>query len=73
MADSGIIISLIEPAMRQALAELCGGIDFRQCNKPIRWNGEGIGSFEFDAVSADGRVIACLSTARSLNAASGTS
>ena len=68
MAPTVFIKSFIEPAMRQALAELCGGIDFRQRKMPIRWNAEGTGSFEFDAVSADGRVIACLSTARNLNA-----
>jgi hypothetical protein len=67
MAASDFIKSLIEPAMRQALAELCGVIDFRQRKMPIRWSGENTGSFEFDAVSADGRVVACLSTARNLN------
>lgn len=66
MADSHFIKSRIEPAMRQTLAELCGGIDFRQRKMPIRWNGQGAGSFEFDAVSADGRVVASLSTARNL-------
>jgi hypothetical protein len=64
---SDFIKSRIEPVMRRALAELCAGIDFRQRTMPIRWKAEGIGSFEFDAVSADGRVIACLSTARNLN------
>jgi hypothetical protein len=54
--------------MREALAELCGGMDFKERKMPIRWNGEGTGLFEFDAVSADGRVVACLSTARTLNA-----
>jgi len=68
MAATDFIKSLIEPAMRQALAELCGGIDFGQRKMPIRWNGQGTGTFEFDAVSADGCVIACLSTARNLNA-----
>jgi hypothetical protein len=52
--------------MRQALAELCGGIDLHR-KMPIRWKDEGTGSFEFDAVSADGSVVACLSTARNLN------
>jgi hypothetical protein len=68
MAASVFIKSLIEPAMRQALSDACDGVEFRQRNMPIRWTGEGTGSFEFDAVSADGRVIACLSTARTLNA-----
>lgn len=66
MADSHFIKALIEPAMRQSLAKLCGGIDFRQRKMQIRWNGEGTGSFEFDAVSEDGTVIASLSTARNL-------
>ena len=35
---------------------------------PLRWNGEGQGKFEFDAVSEDGTVVACLSTARNLKA-----
>lgn len=67
MAASVFIKSLIEPAMRKALAELCGCANFHQRKMPILWNGDGTGSFEFDAVSSDGRVIACLSTARTLN------
>lgn len=68
MAASDFIKSLIEPARRQALSDACDGVEFRQRKMPIRWKGEGTGSFEFDAVSADGRVIASLSTARTLNA-----
>jgi hypothetical protein len=67
VAASDFIKSLIEPAMRRALTELCGCTDFRERKMPILWNGEGTGSFEFDAVSANGRVVACLSTARTLN------
>lgn len=67
MAASDFIKSRIEPAMRRALAEICGGIDLRQQTMPIRWKGDGTGSFEFDAVSADGRVVDCLNTARNLN------
>jgi hypothetical protein len=66
MADSHFIKSRIEPSMREVLSKLCGGVDFRQRNMPIRWNGGGNGSFEFDAVSEDGTVIASLSTARNL-------
>jgi hypothetical protein len=66
MADSHFIKSRIEPAMRQVLAEVCGGMVFRPRKMPIRWNGEGTGLFEFDAVSEDGAVIASLSTARNL-------
>jgi hypothetical protein len=68
MADTHKLMKLgIEPAMRQLLADHCGGIDLRPRKMPIRWNGEGTGSFEFDAVSADGRIVACLSTAGNLN------
>jgi hypothetical protein len=35
---------------------------------PLRWNGEGQGKFAFDAVSEDGTIVACLSTARNLKA-----
>lgn len=35
---------------------------------PLRWDEQGIGSFRFDAVSEDGTVLACLSTARNLKA-----
>jgi hypothetical protein len=67
MADTHRLMKLgIEPAMRQLLADYCGGIDLQQRKMPIRWNGEGTGSFEFDAVSADGRIVACLSTAGNL-------
>ena len=66
MADSNFIKLRIEPAMRQALTELCNGANFQQRKMPIRWNGEGDGLFEFDAVSDDSSIIACLSTARNL-------
>jgi hypothetical protein len=67
MADTHKLMKLgIEPAMRQLLADHCGGVDLQPRKMPIRWNGEGNGSFEFDAVSADGRIVACLSTAGNL-------
>jgi hypothetical protein len=66
VAASDFIKSLIEPAMRQALTEVCG-CTFGQRKMPVLWNGEGTGSFEFDAVSENGRIVACLSTARKLN------
>ena len=67
MADTHKLMKLgIEPAMRQLLADHCGGIDLQPRKMPIRWNGEGNGSFEFDAVSADGRIVACLSAAGNL-------
>jgi hypothetical protein len=45
MADTHKLMKLgIEPAMRQQLADYCGGIDLQQRKMPIRWNGEGTGS-----------------------------
>jgi hypothetical protein len=65
MANSHFIKLRIEPAMRQSLAGLFG-INFHERAMPIRWSGEGVGSFRFDAVSDDERVVACLSAARNL-------
>jgi hypothetical protein len=65
MADSHFIKLRIEPAMRERLA-VAFGVRFLERAMPIRWNGEGTGLFRFDAVSEDGTIIACLSTARNL-------
>lgn len=66
MANSHFIKLRIEPAMRQALGRLCNGINFSERKMPIQWDGEGSGSFRFDAVSDDGKIIASLSAARNL-------
>jgi len=65
VANSYFIKLRIEPAMRRALAELFG-TNFQEREMPIRWHGEGSGSFRFDAVSDDGKIIAALSAARNL-------
>jgi hypothetical protein len=67
MAATHVLMKMtIEPLMRQKLAEHCNGVELKPRIMPIRWNGEGIGSFEFDAASEDGTIVACLSTAGNL-------
>ncbi|MGB9118775.1 hypothetical protein [Bradyrhizobium sp.] len=67
MANSHFIKSRVEPAMREILeVKLCVRLSERAM--PLRWDGQGTGSFKFDAVSEDGTVLACLSTARNLKA-----
>jgi hypothetical protein len=67
MANSHFIKLSIEPAMREVL-EAKIGVRLRERVMPLRWGGQGTGSFKFDAVSEDGTVVACLSTARNLKA-----
>jgi hypothetical protein len=67
MANSDFIKKLIEPAMRARLSQIYG-VAFTERAMPLRWSGEGMGSFRFDAVSEDGTILACLSTARGLKA-----
>lgn len=67
MANSHFIKTLVEPAMRLWLTKDFG-MSFSERAMPIRWNGEGAGSFRFDAVSEDGTIIACLSAAYNLKA-----
>jgi hypothetical protein len=70
MADAHFIKVHIEPAMRTWLtAQL--GVPFREREMPLRWGGQGEGNFKFDAVSEDGAIVACLSTARNLKAGQG--
>jgi len=38
------------------------GVRLSERAMPLRWDGQGSGSFRFDAVSEDGTVLACLST-----------
>jgi len=65
MANSHFIKSRIEPAMREVL-EVKLGVQLSERAMPLRWDGQGTGSFKFDAVSEDGTVLACLSTARNV-------
>jgi hypothetical protein len=67
MANSHFIKSRVEPAMREIL-EVKLGVRLSERAMPLRWDGQGTGSFKFDAVSEDGTVLACLSTARNLKA-----
>jgi hypothetical protein len=67
MANSHFIKSRVEPAMREFL-EVKLGVRLSERAMPLRWGGHGTGSFKFDAVSEDGTVLACLSTARNLKA-----
>ena len=66
--DSNFIKLRVEPIMRQLLAAALQAPPLRERIMPLRWNGDGKGKFAFDAVSEDGAVIACLSTARNLKA-----
>ena len=66
--DTNFIKTRIEPLMREMLAAALHVPPLRERIMPLRWNGEGQGKFAFDAVSEDGTVIACLSTARNLKA-----
>ena len=66
--DSNLIKMQIEPIMRDLLAATLHVPPLRERIMPLRWNGEGQGKFAFDAVSEDGTVVACLSTARNLKA-----
>ena len=67
MADSHFIKLRVEPAMREIL-EVKLGVRLAERAMPLRWDGQGTGSFKFDAVSEDGTVLACLSVARLLKA-----
>jgi hypothetical protein len=66
--DSDFIKTKVEPIMRDLLAAALHVPTLRERIMPLRWNGEGQGKFAFDAVSEDGTVVACLSTARNLKA-----
>jgi hypothetical protein len=66
--DTNFIKTRVEPVMRELLAAALQIPPLRERTMPLRWNGEGQGKFAFDAVSEDGSVIACLSTARNLKA-----
>ncbi len=66
--DTNFIKTRIEPVMRDVLAAALNVPTLRERVMPLRWNGEGQGKFAFDAVSEDGTVVACLSTARNLKA-----
>lgn len=67
MANSHFIKLRVEPAMREVL-EAKIGVRLSERVMPLRWGGQGTGSFKFDAVSEDGTVVACLSTSRNLKA-----
>src|SRR6266550_3541905 len=60
MANSHFIKARIEPAMRKWLAAK-HGVSFQERSMPLQWNGQGTGSFKFDAVSDDGTILVCLS------------
>jgi hypothetical protein len=66
--DSDFIKTKVEPIMRDLLATALHVPTLHERIMPLRWNGEGQGKFAFDAVSEDGTVVACLSTARNLKA-----
>ena len=65
MANTHFMKTHIEPVMRAWLATR-HGVSFREREMPLRWGGEGDGTFRFDAVSEDGTILASLSTARNL-------
>ena len=67
MADSHFIKTLIEPAMRGWLTDRYGGV-FTEREMPLRWGGQGTGTFRFDAVNEDATILACLSTTGSFKA-----
>ena len=65
MANTVFINAHRESDMRDWLAANYG-VPFRERAMPLGWGGEGDGTFRFDAVSEDGTILACLSTARNL-------
>lgn len=65
MANTHFIKTRVEPVMRDWLTQKYG-THFNRRSMPLRWHGEGIGTFEFDAVSEDETILASLSTDQNL-------